>query len=230
MDIFLPRFKRAALLTLIFALLPLNSVFGNAFQWSITGNILGFPADNGVDSDPFPIIPSGGGVLSFRILGPLRVELTEDIYMKNYEFNTQLGYPMASNPENGRTLIIGFITGIQLTGNFPLGDSGTALRIYAGPAADLRIITTAISDYPGDEAEAKIHTDAIREYFWSKNRWFIPVAGIGMDFPINEKFLLGFDLRTWFPVYKLNADDNTSAIDGWRFGAGIRITPRRTGD
>ena len=55
----------------------------------------------------------------------------------------------------------------------------------------------------------------------------MPVFGAGMDFPLNDKLLLGFDLRAWFPVYKLWTNDNTPAIDGWRFGAGLRITPRK---
>jgi len=227
MPLFFLRSKlAAAFLIIFFALIPLDSIFGDSLQWSVTGNILVFPAKNDTDSDPFPILPSGGGALSLQIFGPLRVELTTDIYLKTYEFNFDLGYPMGSNPENGPALILGFLTGLQLTGNFSISDNGTALRVYAGPAADLRIISPAISNYPEDKSDGKSHSDAIREYFWSSGRWFMPVAGIGVDFPVNEKFLLGFDLRTWFPVYKINSNDNTSAIDGWRFGAGFRITPR----
>jgi len=202
-------------------------------QWSITGNIFYFPADNGVSSDPAPILPSLGGVLSLQLVGPLRLEFTEDIYLTNYEYNSTLGYPMACNPENRSALVIGFITAIQFTGNFPLGDKGTAFRVYAGPAADLRIVILALglnhsSDFTGDiKTDAQLQTDAIRDYFWSDARWFMPVAGIGMDFPINEKFLLGFDLRAWFPVYKTWTGENFSTIDGWRFGVGIRITGKK---
>jgi hypothetical protein len=105
--------------------------------------------------------------------------------------------------------------------------------VYGGPAADLRIVTLAIglnhpADFTGDiETDAQLQTDAIRRYFWSQGRWFFPVLGAGMDFPINEKFLLGFDLRVWFPLYRLWTDKHLPAIDGWRFGAGFRITPRR---
>jgi hypothetical protein len=230
---FLPRLKQTAVLLLFFLIfIPVNSVFGDILQWAVTGNILYFPADNGVDADPAPILPSLGGALSLQLAGPLRLEFTEDIYFTNYEYNSTRGYPMACNPENRSALVIGFITGIQVTGNFPLGDKGTAFRAYAGPAADLRIVALAAglnhpSDLTGDiRTNAQLQTDAIRDYFWSNARWFMPVAGIGMDFPINEKFLLGFDLRAWFPVYRLWTDKDIPAIDGWRFGAGIRITPR----
>jgi hypothetical protein len=55
----------------------------------------------------------------------------------------------------------------------------------------------------------------------------MPVVGAGIDFPILERFLLGIDLRLWIPAYKAWAKDNVPAIDGWRFGAGFRITPRK---
>jgi hypothetical protein len=229
---FIPRSKQAAVLFLFFlVIVSVNLAFADILQWSITGSILYFPADNGVDSDPAPILPSLGGSISLKLIGPLRLELTEDIYFTNYEYNSTLGYPMACNPENRSAFVMGFITALQFTGNFSLGGKGTAFRVYAGPAADLRIVTLAIglnhpSDFTGDiSTDAQLQTDAIRDYFWSENRWFMPVAGIGMDFPVNEKFLLGFDLRAWFPVYKYWTDENLPAIDGWRFGAGIHITP-----
>jgi hypothetical protein len=233
MKILLPRLKQTAVLLFFFLLLTsVNSVFGDKLQWAVTGNILYFPADNGVEADPAPIIPSLGGALSLQLFGPLRLELTEDIYITNYEFNSKLGYPTACNPENRSALVIGFITAIQVAGNFPIGGKGAAIRAYAGPAADLRVVTLASglnhpSDFTGDiKTDPKLQTEAIYDYFWSGARWFMPVAGFGMDFPINEKFLLGFDLRAWFPIYKTWTDEDLPAIDGWRFGAGFRITPR----
>jgi len=235
MGVRLPRLKQTAVLLfffLLFIFFPVNSVSADNLQWSITGNILCFPADNGVDADPFPILPSFGGALSLQLTGPLRLEFTEDIYITNYEYNSTLGYPMACNPENRSALVIGFITGIQVTGNFSLGDKGSAFRVFAGPAADLRIVALAVglnhpSDFTGKiETDPQLQTDAIRDYFWSGARWFMPVAGIGMDFLINEKFLLGFDLRAWFPIYKAWTGEDLPEIEGWRFGAGIRITPR----
>ncbi|MCL2440510.1 MAG: hypothetical protein FWD14_02095 [Treponema sp.] len=221
---------RILLLLIVLALLPLGSVFGNSYSWSVLGSIFHFAANNGVDSDPAPILPSAGFSFSLQLMRFLRVEFTEDIYFTNYEYNSKLGYPMACNPENRSAFVMGFLTGAQLTGYLPLGRS--ALRIYGGPAADLRLVVLAFglnhpADFTGNiETDAQMQTDAILKYFWEKGRWFMPVAGAGFDFPLNEKYLLGFDFRVWFPVYKLWTNDNVPAVDGWRFGAGLRITPR----
>jgi len=226
-----PRKKPAVIVfIIILALIPLNFVFGDFLQWSITGNILYFPADNGINSDPAPILPSLGFSLSFHLWGPLRLELTEDIYFTNYEYNSAFGYPMACNPENRSALVIGFLTAVQVTGYFTFGN--TVLRAYAGPAADIRLITLSpglkyTNDFTGNiETDPKLQTEAIGSYFWSEGRWLMPVVGSGADFQINDKFMLGFDIRVWMPVYKLWTNDNTSGIDGWRFGVGLRITPR----
>ncbi|MCL2196866.1 MAG: hypothetical protein FWB77_04560 [Treponema sp.] len=230
---FSPRFKKAALLlTLILVIIPMSPVFGDFFQWSVLGNILFFTADNGASADPFPILPSGGASVSLQIWGPLRAELTEDIYIANYEYNSDLNRPMSSSQDNRSALVIGFFTAVQITGNFSLNDKGTALRVFAGAAADLRAVVLAAGlNHPDDlsgniTTNAQLQTDAIRDYFWSEGRWLMPVAGVGMDFPISEYFLIGFDLRVWFPAYKINSKEDLPAIDGWRFGAGLRITPR----
>ena len=220
----------AALFFIILFSIPAGVFSQNLFNWAVHGNMFFFAADNGVNSDPAPILPSLGFSISLRLSNFLRLELTEDIYFTNYEYNYEYNYPMASNPENRSAFVLGFITGLQLTGVIPIGGE-TTLRIYAGPAADLRVVLLAFglnhpNDFKGDLLDAGLQTEAIRSYFWEEYRWIMPVAGIGVDFPINDKLLLGFDLRTWFPVYKLWTNDQTPAIDGWRFGAGLRITPR----
>jgi len=201
------------------------------FNWAVTGSIFHFAAKNGVDSDPSPILPSLGASLSWQFHKFVRLEFTEDLYFTNYEYNTTLNYPMACNPENRSAFVFGFITAIQITAVIPLGAGGIFMRIFAGPAMDIRIVTLAVglkhpADFTGDiETDPQVQTDAIRNHFWGKGRWFMPVAGIGFDFPAMEKLLFGFDLRVWFPIYKLWTDDNTPKIDGWRFGIGFRVTP-----
>jgi len=228
---FFPRAIAQGVLLLFLALFPLNAAFGD-FSWALRGSILYFAADNGPGADPAPILPSLGASASWQISGPLKIEVTEDIYFTNYEYNTKLGYAMACNPENRSALVIGFITGVQATGVFPIKDNGTVFRVYGGPAVDLRIVTLAAGlDHPSDtsgdiDTNAKLQTEAIAEYFWGEGRWFLPVFGVGMDFPLSEKFLLGFDIRAWFPLYRLSADKELPDIDGWRFGVGFRITPR----
>jgi len=222
------------LLLLVFALLPSNAVLAETFKdnlgWAVHGSIFYFAANNGVDSDPAPIIPSAGFSLAWQLIDYLKLEFTQDIYFTNYEWESNLGYPMACNIENRAAFVLGFLTGVQATGYFPLDK--ISLRVYGGPAVDFRVVTTAFglnhpADYIGDiETNVELQTEAIKNYFWQSGRWFMPVAGLGFDFPINEKFLLGFDLRAWFPVYKIWTDDNAPAIDGWRFGAGFRIAKR----
>ncbi|MCL2764450.1 MAG: hypothetical protein FWD40_04140 [Treponema sp.] len=224
-----PDFVRSKLtvLLLILILVPvsLSADFGDDFKWAAMGSIFYFAADNGPSADPPAILPTAGFSASWQINGPLRLEVTEDIYFTNYEFNFDRGYPMACNPENRSAFVIGFVTAVQLTGNFTLGYNGTAIRVYGGPAADFRIVTLALGLHPNDMTDAQQQTDAIFEYFWSNGRWFNPVLGTGMDFPLNEHYMLGFDLRVWLPAYKIWNNDNTPAIDGWRFGIGLRITP-----
>jgi len=215
------------LMVFVLTLIPFNTVSGNDFSWSLNGGIFYFAANNGVDSDPAPIIPSGGFSLALRLLPFLQLELTEDIYFTNYEYNSALGYPMACNPENRSAFVLGFLTGLNVTGILPFGNG--AIRVFGGPAFDFRVVTLAIglnhpADFTGDiKTDAQLQTDAIKKYFWEEARWFMPVLGAGFDFPINERFKLGFDFRTWFPIYRLWTNDNSPAIDGWRFGAGLRF-------
>jgi len=218
-------------------LLPVISLNANPFwgnvTWATQGSIFYFAADNPKrGSDPAPIIPSAGVSAAWRFWDYLWLEVTEDFYFKNYEYNWELGYAMACNPENRSAFVMGLLTGSQLTGAVPITKNGTMFRIYGGFALDIRIVMVAFGlnhpdDFKGDETDAKKQTEAIRKYFWSEGRFFYPVAGIGMDFPVSDKFLLGFDIRTWFPLYRTWTDKDLPSIDGWRFGIGVRITPRK---
>jgi hypothetical protein len=208
-----------------------GALFAERFSWSVEGSILYFPEDNGKQgSDHVTIFPSLGAAAALRIWGPLSVELTEDMYFSNYEYSFKHDLPMACQPDNRSAFVFGFITGLQARADFLLKNDMN-VRAYGGPAADLRAISLAADlhpdDFGGGERDAQVQTDAIRDYFWGEGRWFMPVAGFGMDFPVNEKFLLGFDFRTWFPLYRLWTNEDSPAIEGWRFGLGIRISPRK---
>jgi hypothetical protein len=222
-----------AVLSLLFislAALPLEAGdLSGRFDWAVNGNILYFPEDNGNEGDPAPILPSLGANFAFNVIGPLWVELTEDLYFTHYRYNFRLARPVPAAIENRSAFVFGFLTGIQALGRFRLNDS-IAARVYGGPVADFRILALAGNLHPDDftgipESDARIQADAVREYFWEKGRWFLPVSGIGMDFVINERYKLGLDLRAWFPVYRLWAGEGLPAIEGWRFGAGIRVNP-----
>jgi hypothetical protein len=164
--------------------------FLDNLSWAALGSIFYLASDNGkVGADPPAVLPSLGFSAAWQFWGPLKLEITEDLYFTNYEYNAALGYPMACNPENRSAFVMGFVTGIQVTGYFPLGRSGMAARVYAGPAMDFRLVVLGIgldhpSDFTGDiETDAQLQTNAIAEYFWGEGRWFLPVAGLGMDFP-----------------------------------------------
>ena len=228
-------FRAGVLIAVFFSLQQLGAdTLTDNIHFSFNGSLFYLASDNGRQGADFaPITPSAGFSLAWQFFGPLRLEFTEDIYFTNYEYNAKLGYPMICGQENRSAFVLGFVTGIQLTGIFPVGSKGIALRSYFGPSADIRVVTLAFglkhpADYTGSiETDVRLQTNAIREYFWSKGRWFLPAAGVGIDFPVNEKFLAGLDFRTWFPVYRLYADKDIPSIDGWRFGIGVRITGRK---
>ena len=208
---------------------PAPKTLSFPLSWALHGSIFFFAANNGVDSSPAPIIPSGGGSLALQLFPSFRIEFTEDIYFQNYEYNPVPGYPMASDLDYRSAFVMGFITGVNAVLFIPL-DSST-FRLYGGLAADIRIITKAAGlkhpdDYTGNiETDVELQKEAILKYFWEKGRWLYPTVGFGFDFPLNENFLLGFDIRTWLPVYRIWTNENIPAVDGWRFGAGLRITP-----
>jgi hypothetical protein len=90
---------------------------------------------------------------------------------------------------------------------------------------DIRIVVKAFGlKHPDDfntgdiETDVELQKDAIRKYFWGNGHWFYAAIGAGADFPINEKFYLGVDIRFWYPL--------SSATD-WRLGLGLRVTPRK---
>ena len=216
------------------SLIPVGAASLDNVNWATNGSLFYFASGAGKKgADPAPILPSVGFTFAWQFWGPLRLEITEDLYFTNYEYNTTLLSALPCSPENRSAFVMGFLTGFQLTGSFPIGNNGTGVRVFGGPAMDLRAVVLAFGlNHPGDftgdiETDAQLQTNAIREHLWSEGRWFMPVAGAGMDFPLNEKFLLGFDLRTWFPLYRLWTDEQLPKIDGWRFGVGLRITPRK---
>jgi hypothetical protein len=217
---------------MFFAAFPLGAQnFWDGFFWSLEGSILFFPEDNGNAGDPAPILPSFGAAVAMQLTGPLYLELTEDMYFTHYAYDYHLDRAVPAAIENRSAFVFGFLTGLQALGRFPLNENFN-LRVYGGPAADFRIINLAGNLHPDDfsgdpDTDAQIQTDSIREYFWNKGRWFMPVFGAGFDYVINEKFLIGLDLRIWFPVYKLDGTEDLPLAEGWRFGLGLRITPRR---
>lgn len=190
---------------------------------SFRGSVLVIPEDNGLESDPMPVLPSAGAALAVALGGPLWVELSLDIYGTHYRFSDNLQRPVPAAVENRWTTVIGFMLGPQLLFRSGLSET-TALRVYGGPVADLRLCLIAEDLNDDEQDEASRQTGAVADYFWGDTRWLLPVLGAGMDFRISEKLALGFDLRLWFPLYKLWTAEDLPPIEGWRFSGSLRLT------
>ena len=210
--------------------------FSSRISWFVDASVFFFPEDNGMNSDPMPVLPSPGFGVSFRTAnifkgtGELRLELALDFYFTHYAYNYTLDRAVPAAIENRSALVIGFPFSFQVAAYFNVG-SFITLRVFGGPAADLRIVLIAEDLADADlvgppETNASIQTDSVRNYFWSSGRWFLPVIGTGIDFKINSQFKLGIDFRVWFPMYRLWSGEDLPAIEGWRFGPAIRLTIR----
>ncbi|AEF81450.1 hypothetical protein [Leadbettera azotonutricia] len=212
--------------------LPLEAQgFFSRLTWAAEGSVLFFPEDNGMHSDPMPVLPSPGVAVSYPLPGPMHLELTLDLYFTHYGYDFDLDRAVPYAIENRSSFVLGSVLGLQAMALFDIG-SRIDVRAYGGFAADLRIVLLAedlnSSDFTGvPQSDPQIQTDAVRDYFWSSGRWLLPVIGGGMDFDLNSKLKLGLDLRVWFPLYKVWTAENLPAVEGWRFGIGARITFRR---
>jgi hypothetical protein len=214
----------ASLLLLVFAALPLGAQsFYEKLGLSFRGSILFFPEDNGLESDVMPMLPSLGIVAGWPVLDFMRIELSLDCYGTYYAYSDKLDRAVPAISDNRSSLALGSILGIQALKTFAPSDA-VRLRVYGGPAADLRLCLTAEGLEGADKTDAADETRDIAAWFWGRGRWFMPVAGAGMDFTLTEKLLLGFDLRAWLPAWRLWNAGSLPAVEGWRFGAGIRFS------
>ena len=218
------------LVVLLFGLgaFPLGAQgFFSKISWLVNGTVLFFPEDNGMHSDPMPVLPSLGLGASYPFTKFFALELTWDLYFTHYGYDYDLKRAVPNAIENRTALVIGSFLGIQAVGTFDV-TSFMTIRAYAGPAADLRIILLAEDLNEGLDDLKAIRKDVakVRDYFWGSGRWFMPVAGVGVDFTLNSRFKLGIDMHVWMPMYRLWTGEDLPAIEGWRFGPGIRLTIR----
>ena len=199
--------------------------YSSRISWFITGSVLFFPEDNGLDSDPMPVLPSPGAGVFFPITKIFGIELTLDAYMTHYGYNYVLDRAVPNAIENRTARVIGFPFAIQAAWHIGLTPL-LSLRAYGGPAADLRAVFVAAGLNKGldDMEDIRRQTDSARSYFWSSGRWFMPVMGTGLDFSLSPRIKLGVDLRVWIPMYRIWTKENLPPIEGWRFGPGIRFT------
>jgi hypothetical protein len=202
--------------------------FLSRLDYSARGSLFVFPEDNGNVSGPMPIMPSLGASASYPLNRFFAVELSLDIYAHDYDYDYNLNRAVPADQEFRTSFIIGNVFGLQPVLRFSSREEKVALRIYGGVSFDLRICLLAF-DVKGDHQSGKSITKAsedIFSYMWSNYRWFFPHAGVGMDFAFFKNTTLGFDVRAWFPVWRLWTDENLPNIEGFRFGAGFRVTFR----
>jgi len=201
--------------------------FFSRLSWFAEGSILFFLEDNDVaDSAPMPILPSLGAGASYPLTDTLRLELTLDFYTTHYHFHSGLNRPVPVEIEKRTARTLGFILGFQAVRPFNVTPDLT-LRAYGGLAADIRIVFPAAGlEAHEDMREVRRNTDQVRRYFWSQGRWLLPLVGIGADYTLNSGLALGFDFRVWMPVYRLWTGEDLPSVEGWRLGAGIRLTFR----
>ena len=228
----------AVILVLFTVLMPLKAQsFGEVFsdlQWSVRGTLLFLFENNGNDSAPMPILPSPGVGVSYSINDLLALELTLDIYGTTFEYNVNLQRAVAANDEFRDAFVIGSILGLQPVFCFnPMGEAFT-IRAYGGLGFDLRMIFRAYGledDHPhhnNNNPNTGINVGQARKeissYFWGNGRFIYPFMGGGMDFPFHDSMQLGFDLRLWFPVWRIWTGQDLPFIDSFRFGLGFRLT------
>jgi hypothetical protein len=138
-----------------------------------------------------PILPSPGFGAAYPVSSPVWLELTGDFYFTHYGYDFTLDRAVPYAIENRSSFVIGSVLGFQAVALFDLTPL-VSVRVYGGPAADLRIVLIAedLNDTdPMDEIRRE--TGAVKDYFWGKGRWFLPFFGAGADFNLNSKIKLG---------------------------------------
>ena len=209
---------------------------GNILQtidWSVRGNLIFFPENNGNASAPMPILPSLGGGASYPLNDLLAVELSLDLYGTTYDYDYVLQRAIPANDEFRSAFVTGAILGIQPV--VRLRPTGTyTIRAYGGIGFDLRIIFPAYGikdddDHFNNGTGYTGHTigearKEISSYFWGSGRFIFPFIGGGMDFPVLDNIQLGFDLRAWLPIWRIWSGEDLSSLDSFRFGIGFRLT------
>jgi hypothetical protein len=201
------------------------AVFFNSLSWSVRGSILIIPEDNGLQSDPTPILPSPGLAAAYPLNSLFGLEVSLDFYATYYGYSSVLQRAVPYAIENRSTFVFGSILAFQGVYRLPL-NAHVAVRFFAGPAMDLRLCLVAPDLKGTDLSDAAAQTAEVTNYFWGSGRWLFPFVGLGADYRLSDKYTLGFDTRLWFPLYRLWSGENLPAVEGWRFAAGLRLSFR----
>lgn len=199
--------------------------FLDSLRWSFSGSVLVMPEDNGLESDPMPILAVPGVSAAYPLSTFVSLETSLDFYGTYYGYSYSLDRAVPFAIENRSSFVFGSVLGIQAVYRLQFRDT-LAFRFYAGPTADLRLCLIAGGLEGADKEDAAEQTADIRRYFWSGGRFLLPVLGAGLDCISTEHFLIGVDGRIWIPAYKLWTKEDLPAVEGWRAALGIKFSLR----
>ncbi len=197
--------------------------FLGSLEYSFRGSILAIPEDNGLESDPMPVLAVPGAAAAYPLSDFFALALSLDMYGTYYGYSYSLERAVPYALENRSSFVLGSLLGLHGSFSLPLPFS-YALRLYAGTSADVRICLVADGLEGADLEDASEQTGEIARYFWSDGRWFFPMLGAGFDAPIYGATRLGLDLRAWVPLYKLWTAEDLPPAEGWRAAVGLRVT------
>jgi hypothetical protein len=217
------------------AVLPVEGqTFRERFSWALRGSVLFFPQDEEMRKDmrydPAPLLPTLGASAAYTIVGPLAVEASLDIYGVDYDWPPGMNKAVLTGPDYRAAFVLNPILGISLLGRFDIAQTVT-IRAYGGPSADLRICFLSYN-LEADEVDPNTGIKLqdmvgnIAAYLWTEGRWFLPVAGLGVDYRVLPGLTIGLDGRVWFPLYRLWTEENLTPMEGWRFGVGFTASFR----
>lgn len=199
--------------------------FPESLRWSFSGSVLFIPEDNGLESDPMPVLAVPGVSAAYPLSESVALEAALDLYGTYYGYSYSLERAVPFAIENRSSFVLGSVFGMQAVYKLSFKDDIT-IRVYGGPAFDLRLCLIAGGLEGEDREDAAEQTADISRYFWSGGRFFLPVLGSGLDFVSTEHFVVGVDGRIWIPVYKLWTNEDLPAVEGWRAALGIRFSLR----
>jgi hypothetical protein len=183
--------KRYIQIALCFAIFFAAGTSLNALEnleWIARGGMLFLPEENGLESDPSPLLGTPGTAARYSFFDFLALEASLDFYMTHFAYSNILNRAVPAAIENRSALVIGSVLGIQAV--FMVNPLDTwMIRAYFGPTIDARLSLIAGGLNDADKEDAASQTKAVSSYFWNLGRWFYPAAGLGMDFTIADDVL-----------------------------------------
>jgi hypothetical protein len=194
------------------------------FAFIYRGSVLGILEDNGLEGDPMPLVPSAGFSLSFGLSPHFRFEPGIDAYFTYYGYSDKLERAVPVADENRSTAVYGFLLTLPVEYTYT-SKRKIDYRVSLGITADLRLCLLApgLDDDAQGRSDAQEQTSRVVSYFWESGRWLFPTAALGVDFPGSEKYYIGAEFRSWYPLYRHWTEEDLPAVENLRFALGVRL-------